>query len=151
MIRRLAVLALLLALAAAPALAISDPAEALRDPAQESRAVTIGRQLRCLVCQNESIEDSSADLARDLRQIVRSRVQAGDDDASVVQYLVARYGDFVRLRPPLNATTALLWSSPLIALLLGFAAVIAWRRMQRPPPPPLSAAEQARLQDLLNP
>jgi cytochrome c-type biogenesis protein CcmH len=156
MMRAPVLLALLLALLlgalhAAPALAISDPSEALRDPALENRAVTIGRQLRCLVCQNESIEDSGADLARDLRQIVRQRVVAGDDDATVVQYLVARYGDFVRLSPPFNAGTAALWASPVIALLLAAAAVLVRTRMQRPPPAPLSPDEQARLRDLMNP
>jgi cytochrome c-type biogenesis protein CcmH len=142
---------LALVLHALPALAISDPAEALRNPAQEDRAVRIGRQLRCLVCQNESIEDSGADLARDIRQIVRQRVVAGDDDATVVQYMVDRYGDFVRLSPPFNAGTAALWASPFIALLLGGIAVVARRRMQSPPPRPLDEGEQARLRDLMNP
>ena len=134
-----------------PAVAIGDPAEALRDPGLEGRAVVIGRQLRCLVCQNESIEDSGADLARDLRQIVRQRVVAGDDDASVVGYLVARYGDFVRLRPPFNGATLVLWASPVLALLLGLTAVLVRRRGVRGPPAPLSADEQVRLRDLMKP
>jgi cytochrome c-type biogenesis protein CcmH len=87
--------------------AISDPAEALPNPAAEARAVAIGRGLRCLVCQNESIEDSGADLARDLRAIVRQHVAAGETDRQVTEWVVARYGDFVRLRPPFNATTSL--------------------------------------------
>ena len=111
----LASLALLLA-GGSVAWAISDPAEALPDPRQEARAEAIGRQLRCLVCQNESIEDSGADLARDLRHIVRQRVAAGDSDAQVVDWVVARYGDFVRLRPPFEWQTVLLWGSPLLAL-----------------------------------
>ncbi len=84
-------------LLALPARAISDPAEMLANPAQEARAEQIGRQLRCLVCQNESIEDSGADLARDLRGIVRQRVAAGDTDSQITAWMVARYGEFVRL------------------------------------------------------
>ena len=143
-----ALLALLLA--TGPALAISDPNEALPDAAQESRAVAIGKQLRCLVCQNESIEDSGADLARDLRKIVRQRVAAGDSDQQVIDWLVARYGNFVRLNPPLEWGTILLWGSPLLALLVGGG--IAWAaRPRRPAPPaPLSAAEQNRLKSLLD-
>ncbi len=132
----------------APAWAISDPAEALPNPAQEARAERIGSQLRCLVCQNESIEDSQADLARDLRKIVREQVAAGKTDRQVIAWLVARYGNFVRLRPPLDAATLLLWGSPVIALLVGFAAVLLSRRRSAPPPP-LDAAEQARLDRLL--
>ena len=144
-------LVLLAWLLAGPAFAISDPAEALPDAGQEARAVEIGRQLRCLVCQNESIEDSGADLARDLRRIVRSKVAQGRTDQEVIGWLVARYGDFVRLRPPVRWGTALLWASPLVALLAGFAAVIAIRR--RPPQTlaPLDEAEQQRLASLLKP
>jgi cytochrome c-type biogenesis protein CcmH len=151
---RLPAILLVAALAAAPfagpALAISDPIEKLPDAAQEARAERIGQQLRCLVCQNESIEDSGADLARDLRKIVRQRVVAGDDDKQVVAWMVARYGDFVRLSPPLNALTAALWGSPVLALLCGAAAVGFGRLRQRPPPPaPLDPAERAKLQTLL--
>jgi cytochrome c-type biogenesis protein CcmH len=141
------VLALMIA---TPAFAIGDPSEALPDPAQEARAVQIGRQLRCLVCQNESIEDSGADLARDLRHIVRERVAAGQSDQQIINWLVARYGDFVRLKPPLNGSTLLLWGSPLVALAAGGAAVFLSRRRLPPPPPPLSATEQARLRELLD-
>ena len=121
---RLLVALVLPVLIAGPALAISDPAEMLPNPAQEARAEQIGRQLRCLVCQNESIEDSGADLARDLRTIVRQRVVAGDTDRQVTAWMVARYGDFVRLRPPFNAVTALLWLSPILALGIGLGLVI---------------------------
>ncbi len=138
-------------LLAAPALAISDPAERLPDPTQESRAVGIGGQLRCLVCQNESIEDSGADLARDLRHIVRARVAAGESDGQIVAWMTARYGDFVRLSPPFNPLTALLWASPLLALLAGLAAAYASRRRAPSPESPLSQIEQSRLRDLLNP
>jgi cytochrome c-type biogenesis protein CcmH len=131
-----------------PAWAISDPAEALASPQQEARAVAIGRQLRCLVCQNESIEDSGADLARDLRRIVRQRVQAGETDRQVTDWLVARYGNFVRLNPPVEASTMLLWGSPVLALLAGLGAV--WFARRSPAPPPLSEAERVRLRTLLD-
>lgn len=130
--------------------AISDPAEMLPNPQQEARAERIGRQLRCLVCQNESIEDSAADLARDLRRIVRQRVVAGDSDQQVVAWMVARYGDFVRLSPPLEWQTLLLWGSPGLALVAGGLVVLAHRRHRPKPLAPLSEAEQARLSDLLN-
>lgn len=147
-------LALALGLAcafAAPAWAIGDPREALPDPAQEARAVAIGKQLRCLVCQNESIEDSGADLAKDLRGIVREQVGAGKSDAEVVAWLVARYGNFVRLNPPLDAATVILWGSPVLALAAG-GAVIWYARRNRPPPPaPLTDAERARLAQLTDP
>jgi cytochrome c-type biogenesis protein CcmH len=152
MIFRRAALAagLLLSILAGPALAISDPNEALPDPAQEARAVAIGRQLRCLVCQNESIEDSSADLARDLRHLVRQQVAAGATDQQVVAWLVARYGNFVRLSPPFDWSTVLLWGSPVIALLVGGGIVLAARQRHPAAPPPLDAAEQARLRSLLD-
>ncbi len=137
-------------LSASPAYAISDPAERLADPAQEARSVEIGEQLRCLVCQNESIEDSGADLARDLRKIVRTRVAAGDSDRQVVDWMVARYGDFVRLRPPFNMMTLLLWGSPAIALLAGIGAAVMSRRRSFAGPAPLDSVEQARLKRLLD-
>lgn len=149
--RRLAILLLVLVpiFAAAPAGAISDPAEMLPDRAQELRAEAIGGQLRCLVCQNESIEDSNADLARDLRRIVRTRVVAGDSDRQVMDWVVARYGDFVRLRPPFRPLTFLLWFSPALALGVGGAAALIARRHRSAPSAPLSEAERARLADLL--
>ncbi len=140
-------LLVLLLLAAGPALAISDPREALPDPAQEQRAEALGSQLRCLVCQNESIEDSGADLARDLRGIVRQRIAAGDSDAQVIAWMTSRYGEFVRLRPHFDASTALLWASPVLALLLAGALVL--RRRGAAPPPPLSAHEQQELDRLM--
>jgi cytochrome c-type biogenesis protein CcmH len=111
--------------------------------------VAIGKQLRCLVCQNESIEDSGADLARDLRKIVRTRVAAGESDQQIIQWLVSRYGDFVRLSPPFDAATFLLWMSPVLALLVGAVAVALGRRTRVPPPAPLDAAERQRLDRLL--
>ena len=142
--RLLAPLALLLLLAG-PAHAISDPAEMLQNPAAEARAERIGRQLRCLVCQNESIEDSGADLARDLRKIVRQRVTAGDTDRQITAWMVARYGNFVRLRPPFNAVTALLWLSPVLAVAIGLGLAALGRRSRPAPAAPLSEAERLRL------
>lgn len=136
-------------LAAAPALAVSDPAELLPDRAQELRAEVLGHQLRCLVCQNESVEESNADLARDLRRIIRQRVVAGDSDQQVVEWMVARYGNFVRLRPPFNGATLLLWGAPAIAVLAGVAAAVISRRRRPAAPAPLTDAERQRLADLL--
>ncbi|MBV8094368.1 MAG: cytochrome c-type biogenesis protein CcmH [Acetobacteraceae bacterium] len=137
-------------LLAGPAYAVSDPAELLPDRHAELRAEAIGHQLRCLVCQNESIEESEADLARDLRRIIRQRVQAGDTDQQVIDWMVARYGDFVRLRPPFNALTLVLWGSPIIALGVGLTAVVLSRRRRPTPAAPLSPAEQARLSELID-
>ncbi len=139
---------LALCLLAGPALALSDPAEMLRDPAQEARAEQVGSQLRCLVCQNESIEDSGAPLARDLRAIVRQRVAAGDSDRQIIAWMVARYGNFVRLRPALDSATLLLWGSPFLALFAGLGA--AWLARRRPAAglAPLSESERARLAEL---
>ena len=102
-------------LAVSSAYAVSDPGELLPDRQQELRAEALGHQLRCLVCQNESVEESNADLARDLRHIIRQRVVAGDTDRQVIDWMVARYGDFVRLRPPFNAVTFVLWGAPGLA------------------------------------
>jgi cytochrome c-type biogenesis protein CcmH len=150
-VRRLLLALSLLPLLAGSALAVSDPGEMLRSPAQEQRAQAVGHQLRCLVCQNESIEESEADLARDLRRIIRQRVVAGDTDQQVMDWMVARYGDFVRLRPPFDAVTLLLWAAPALALLVGFGAVLLARRRRAVPPAPLSPEERRRLGDLLKP
>jgi cytochrome c-type biogenesis protein CcmH len=142
------VLALLLALAGPAFGAVGDPAMQLPNPAQEERAREIGRELRCLVCQSQSIEDSDADLARDLRRIVREQVSAGRSDTEVVGFVHERYGDFVLLRPRFTAATALLWATPAVALLAGGLLVRAARR--RPAAAPstpaaLTEAERARL------
>lgn len=147
-LKRGLILALLTATMSPPAFAISDPREMLPDARLEARAEAVGSQLRCLVCQNESIEDSNADLARDLRAIVRKRVAAGDTDAQIMAWMVARYGNFVRLRPPLSAATLLLWATPVLALLIGAGAALLGRRRVSPAPAPLSAAEQSRLAEL---
>ncbi len=133
----------------APAYAVSDPAELLPDPAQEQRAEVIGNQLRCLVCQNESIEQSDADLARDLRRIIRQRIVAGDSDTQIMDWMVNRYGNFVRLRPLFGGVTFVLWAAPALALLAGTAAVMLARRRRAMVPAPLNEAEQRRLADLL--
>jgi cytochrome c-type biogenesis protein CcmH len=148
---RLAAIAVLAALLAAPAFAVSDPAELLPDRQQEQRAEALGHQLRCLVCQNESVEESNADLARDLRRIIRQRVVAGDSDQQVIDWMVARYGSFVRLRPPFNAMTFALWGAPGIAVLVGIAIALMAARRRRAPPEPLSEAERQRLAELLKP
>ena len=149
-VRRLAGALLLLLAVYGPALgAVGRPEDRLRDPALESRAQEIGRELRCMVCQNQSIEDSDADLARDLRRIVRERVVAGDSDAAVMRFVHDRYGDFVLLRPPFNAVTALLWAMPVIALGGGIAFIVLRRR--RPvaiDPVPLTEAERRRIAEL---
>ena len=136
---------------ASAAFAVSDPAELLADRAQEQRAEALGHQLRCLVCQNESVEESNADLARDLRRIIRQRVTAGDSDPQVIDWMVARYGDFVRLRPPFNTMTIVLWGAPGIALVIGAVAAIAARRRRLVAPSPLTDDERRRLADLLKP
>lgn len=148
--RRL-VLAVMLGLATAgPAVAVQ-PGEILPDPAMEQRARAISSELRCLVCQNQSIDDSDAPLAKDLRVLVRERLVAGDSDSAVRDFVVARYGDFVLLRPPLDVRTALLWGAPFLILLaaLGFL----WRRGRAMAAPasaaPLSEDERRRVERLL--
>jgi cytochrome c-type biogenesis protein CcmH len=152
---RLVRFALFLALAlgaAGPARAV-DPSEVLPDRAQEARARDISKNLRCLVCQNQSIDDSDAQLARDLRLLVRERIRAGDSDSDVIAYVVSRYGDFVLLKPPLKAATVALWLGPLaIALAAIFAAVAFYRRRAKgtaAEPKPLTEAEKRRLAAVL--
>jgi cytochrome c-type biogenesis protein CcmH len=143
-------LALLLSFAASTAHAIG-PDEMLKDPALEARAHEIGTSLRCLVCQNESIEESNADLAKDLRKIIRERVKAGESDRQVIDFMVSRYGQFVLLRPPVEPETWALWFGP--ALLLagaGAFVLIRARRRRRTEAAPLSAEESAELQRLLD-
>jgi cytochrome c-type biogenesis protein CcmH len=147
---RLLVLALALC-AALPALAVQ-PDEILSDPALEARARAITRELRCVVCQSESIDDSNADIARDLRLLVRERIVAGDSDAEALDFVVDRYGEFVLFRPPFTARNALLWLSGPLLLLIGAGLAYGFiRRGARTPPlerPPLSAEEEARLREL---
>ncbi|MDA5192715.1 cytochrome c-type biogenesis protein [Govanella unica] len=138
------------ALWATAALAVGVDEQVLPDPAQESAARDIMKDVRCLVCQNQSIEDSDADLARDLRAIVRERVAAGDDVAGVKSYLTARYGDWVLLRPPFNGRMLALWLAPFLIMVGGGIAIYRRTRIRRAPPPPLSREEEARLRDLLS-
>jgi len=132
----------------APALAVN-PDEMLDDPRLERRAQEIGKGLRCLVCQNESIEDSNAELAGDLRVVVRERLMAGDTDDQAIAYVVARYGDYVLLKPPFKAGTLALWIGPILLVVGGLWALRAFYRRPAPPPSPLSAQEQAALREML--
>ena len=146
------VLAAMLGLAAASALAV-EPSERLADPALEARARALSGELRCLVCQNQSIDDSGADLAHDLRVLLRERLSAGDTDAQVLQFMVRRYGDFILLRPPVQTDTYILWFGPFAVLALGAlgAALFLHRARRRPQqaPAPLSAEEKRKLETLL--
>lgn len=145
--------ALLLIFLAIPALAV-EPDEILDDAVLEDRARALSREIRCVVCQNESIDSSNAEIARELRILVRERLVAGDSDVQVLDYLVSRYGEFVLLRPPMKPATYFLWFGPLAILLLGLIGVIFFflRQRTRPAAPaPLSAAEAERLSRLLDP
>ncbi len=128
------------------------PDEVLDDAALESRSREISAGLRCLVCQNQSIDDSDAPLARDLRLLVRERLVAGDSDTEVVVYLVDRYGDYILLKPPFKWTTLVLWSMPAVTLVagLGLTAVYFRRRAAPQLPPRLSADEEAALKRMLS-
>jgi cytochrome c-type biogenesis protein CcmH len=148
--------ALMLLASLTPALAVQ-PDEILPDPALEARARALPQELRCMVCQNQSIDDSDAPLARDLRLLVRERLKAGDSDRQVLDFLVARYGEFVLLRPPFNWRTALLWLlGPLALMIAGF---VLFRMARRPPPSegpaetelaPLTESEAHRVRELLH-
>ncbi len=140
---------LLLAAFASRAYAV-EPSERLADPALEARAEAIGRELRCLVCQNESIEESQAALAHDLRLLIRRHLAAGDSDRQVVDFLVRRYGIFILLDPPFEPATYLLWlGPPLLVLGAGGVLLLRARRRRALVPPPLSAEENARAAGLL--
>ena len=144
--RRLAFAALLATLAL-PTLAVT-PDEMLKDPALEARARALSQELRCMVCQNQSIDDSEAPLAHDLRVLVRQRLEQGDSNRQVLDYIVARYGDFVLLKPPFKLETLLLWGLPPAALLAGIIALVLAARRRRAvetAPPALSESESARL------
>src|SRR5688572_33474412 len=146
-----------LVLALVPALALSfalqakeAPPAAAADPQLEKRAMTLAEELRCLVCQNQTIADSNAPLAVDLREQVREKLRQGQSDAEIIDYMVQRYGDFVRYRPPVKATTLLLWFGPVALLLVGLYVLV--RRLRAPraePMAPLSEAERARAASLL--
>ena len=126
------------------------PGEMLADPALEKRARAISAELRCLVCQNQSIDDSDAPLAGDLRRLVRDRLQAHDTDAQVLDYVVARYGEFVLLKPRFELATLLLWLTPVLVLLGGLALILrAAKPSVSPASQPLSQQEKAKLDEIL--
>ena len=144
-----------LALIALGALALAGPVRAvtpdeqLKDPKLEARAKAVSRELRCVVCQNQSIDDSEAPLAHDLRVILRERIAAGDTDAQAKAYLVARYGSFVLLKPPFEPATWALWLGPLLVLAIGGVGVAAYWREHSKGPAELTAADEAELTSLM--
>lgn len=145
------VLAVLFALLMSfPAFAVAVDEAPLADPAQEALARTIMKDLRCLVCQNQSIEDSNAELAQDLRRLVRERVALGENEEQAKAWLVDRYGEWVLLSPPVSSRTYLLWGGPLIMLLLGGLLIVIYRKRGRDTETPLTSDEEARLRDLLD-
>jgi cytochrome c-type biogenesis protein CcmH len=148
LIRLMASLALAACVAAA-AFAVAVDEKPLADPAKEAQARALMKEIRCLVCQNQSIEDSNADLAKDLRLIVRERIALGDTPDNVRAYLVDRYGDWVLLEPPVSSKTYLLWGSPFLFLLVIVYMVL---RSRKTPvvPEPLSTEEEARLKAILS-
>jgi cytochrome c-type biogenesis protein CcmH len=142
------VVVLALSLALPRALAVQ-PDEILSDSTLEARARALSKELRCMVCQNQSIDDSDAPLARDLRILVRERLQAGDTDQQVIDFLIARYGEFVLLRPRFSSRTAVLWLTPLGVLLVGALGLAVVSRRRTNSEANLTAAEEARLADIL--
>jgi len=152
--RRVALIGLLLSLATPGAAPAVQPDEMLKDSALESRALDLSRELRCMVCQNQSIDDSEAPLARDLRLLVRERLTKGDSDQQVLSFLVSRYGEFVLLRPPLEWHTLLLWGLPPAALAAGTIGLfVMWRRRRSVATEAdlLSRDEEQRLSTLVDP
>jgi len=150
--RALAFVVVLVAYSAmSPAWAIR-PSEILADPVLEARARALSKEFRCLVCQNQSIDDSEADLAGDLRRVVRERLLAGDSDAQVIRFVAERYGDFALLRPPFKTTTYILWLAPAAFLIVGIGVVWIFLRRRRAAPiaaAPLTEAERRRLESLV--
>lgn len=152
--RRLIIAALLSSLLLPCAALAVKPDEILKDPALEARARTLSQELRCMVCQNQSIDDSDAPLARDLRLLVRERLEKGDSDKQVLDYLVARYGNFVLLKPPVEPATFLLWALSPLVLIVGIATLVIMarrRRMVALEAEGLSTEERRRLDALVHP
>ena len=144
------ILLVMLALLAPAARALAvQPDEMLPDPALEARARALSKELRCMVCQNQSIDDSDAPLARDLRILVREHLRAGETDQQVLDFLIARYGEFVLLRPRFSPHTALLWLTPLGVLVIGALGIAMSARRQRSSEGNLTASEEARLAEIL--
>jgi cytochrome c-type biogenesis protein CcmH len=151
MLVRLTIVLLALLTVVQPALAVQ-PDEILADPVLEARARVLSQELRCMVCQNQSIDDSDAPLARDLRLLVRERLSAGDSDRQVLDFLAQRYGDFVLLRPPVKPATWGLWFGPLAVLLFAGGGIVLYLRrrpVRETASAPLSAEERARLDALM--
>jgi cytochrome c-type biogenesis protein CcmH len=144
-LRALLALGFLLIAAAAGAV---QPDEVMKDPALEAQARTLSAELRCLVCQNQSIDDSDAPLAADIRKLIRERIARGESNDAVRAFLVSRYGNFILLKPPFELATVLLWLSGPLTLALGALSVYLVRRRAPPPPPPLSAEEEKRLNEI---
>ena len=140
---RLALLALFVALSA-PAFAVQ-PDEVMKDAGLEARARALSSELRCMVCQNQSIDDSDAPLARDIRLLIRERIGKGESNDQVRAYLVSRYGDFILLKPPFKLDTLILWLSPALVLCAGLAAIVMNRRKSPAAAPKLTAEEEAEL------
>ena len=140
-------LALLALVVAAPAFAVQ-PGELLSDPALEARARSLSAQLRCLVCQNESIDESDATLAKDIRLLIRERIVKGESNEAIRDFLVSRYGDFILLKPPFKMSTLLLWLSAPLTLLLGGWAIWAASRRRPAPVAALSEEEERRLREI---
>jgi len=157
MMRLFALCSLIIGLAVAPPAHAVSPEEILTDPLLEKRARSLSKELRCLVCQNQSIDDSDAQLAKDLRMIVREQLLTGASDDEILNFVVDRYGDFVLLRPPVKGATLILWGGPPVFALLGILAVIFFYRrsqarahvVRAAAPAQLSDAERKRLQKLL--
>ena len=148
--RKLAASLILLFSLAIPALAVQ-PSEVLDDPVLEQRARKLSAGLRCMVCQNQSIDDSDAELARDLRVLVRERLVAGATDEEVIDYVVSRYGEFVLLQPRVSARNAILWATPVVLLVIGgtFLFVRGRKRVAKPAPAALTPEEEQKLREIL--
>ncbi len=156
MIYRALAIALISITMMSPAYAVN-PDEILKDPALEARARVVGKELRCLVCQNQSIDDSDADLARDLRVLVRERITQGDSNEEVIEYVVSRYGDFVLLNPPFKLKTYALWFGPWIILIFGIGVIWVFYRRRLGVDPEVSTSvnklsdmEETRLKKLMD-
>ena len=151
--RQLGAIALVLAIIASSSSLAVQPDELMKDPKLEARARELSRELRCMVCQNQSIDESEAPLARDLRLLVRERLSKGDTDQQVLDFLVARYGEFVLLKPPLESKTIILWALPPVALLAGAISLffaVRRRRTVQLEPATLSIEERRRLSTLVD-
>ena len=142
-------LAFLLVVSPAPWAHAKEAAPAAADPALEQKVMALAAELRCLVCQNQTIADSTAPLAKDLRNQVREKMRQGASDSEIIDFMVARYGDFVLYRPPVKATTLLLWFGPLLLVAAGLLVLLRRLRRRPAPEPELSAAERERARKLL--